>query len=1112
MIHERDETEDRNHAIFEHLAIGVVHSNAAGIFLNINSKFCELSGYAREEALALDVGRLTHPEDRAKSMAARERMLAGEGSEYEREARIIRKDGSEIWVRITTSLIRRAGETPGYFISLIQDISLQKRAEQESREAELRFRQVTENIREVFWLTDPLKNEVLYVSPGYEAIWGRSLQSLSASPRQWIDAIHPDDRERVSEAARTRQVTGDYDEEYRIVRPDGSVRWIRDRAFPVRGEDREVIRVAGVAEDITDRKRATDELGESERRFSDIFDKVQLASLMLGRDARITYCNDYLLRLTGWTREEVVGKNWFELFVPFESERDLKGVFNSLLADLPEAWHHANEILTRSGERRLIQWNNILLRSLGGEVIGTASIGEDVTEHKRTEGIRARMAAIVESTDDAIIGKTLDGVITSWNTGAEKLLGYRPDEAIGQPLSLIVPRDRVEEEQKILDRLRAGERVTHFETVRKHKDGSLIDVSLTISPILDPQGRVVGASKIARDITERKRADVKIRHLNRVYAVLSSINALIVRVRGRDELFREACRIAVEAGKFKLAWLGVVERPGMQVRVVAWHGVEEHHLKLLAQGDTGAAGSGLLRLVVNERKAMISNDMRQDSRILLQREFLDLGLRSVVQLPLVIAGEVVGILALYAGEAGFFDEDEMKLLHELAGDIAFALDHIEKANKVDHLAYYDQLTGLANRTLFLERLSQYVHTARIAREQIALVLADVERFRTVNDSLGRQAGDELLKLLVERLSRGADVGTLARISGDVFAIVLQGIKSRTGAERRIEGTWRDGFSRPFNVGRSEVRISAKAGVSLFPTDGADAETLLRNAEAALRRAKETGERHVFHAPEMTEKSAEHLTLETKLRKALENDELVLHYQPKVELETRRIVGMEALMRWQSPELGLVPPMKFIPFMEETGLILEAGAWALSRAAADHYRWMRLGLPAQRVAVNVSPIQLRKPDFVDTLAAAIKVGAAPPGIDLEITESLLMEDIEGNIRKLKQVRALGIAIAIDDFGTGYSSLGYLAKLPVQMLKIDRSFITTMLNDPDTMMLVDTIISLAHSLKLKVIAEGVESEEQAKFLRLLRCDEMQGYLFCRPVPFEQITALLEKEKAT
>ena len=314
--------------------------------------------------------------------------------------------------------------------------------------------------------------------------------------------------------------------------------------------------------------------------------------------------------------------------------------------------------------------------------------------------------------------------------------------------------------------MRGGERVTHFETVRKHKDGSLIDVSLTISPILDPQGRVVGASKIARDITERKRADVKIRHLNRVYAVLSSIDALIVRVRSRDELFRDACLIAVEVGKFKLAWLGIVDRSEMRVKVVAWHGVEARTTSGCCHwlARTGPLAAAYTVLQSTQRKAMISNDMLQDPRILLKKESLELGLRSVVQLPLLIAGEVVGVLALYAGEVGFFDEDEMKLLNELAGDIAFALDHIEKANKVDYLAYYDQLTGLANRTLFLERLSQYVHTARIAGEEIALVLADVERFRTVNDSLGRQAGDELLKLWSNG-SRAAQTSARLRESG-----------------------------------------------------------------------------------------------------------------------------------------------------------------------------------------------------------------------------------------------------------------------------------------------------------------------------------------------------------
>jgi EAL domain-containing protein (putative c-di-GMP-specific phosphodiesterase class I) len=296
-------------------------------------------------------------------------------------------------------------------------------------------------------------------------------------------------------------------------------------------------------------------------------------------------------------------------------------------------------------------------------------------------------------------------------------------------------------------------------------------------------------------------------------------------------------------------------------------------------------------------------------------------------------------------------------------------------------------------------------------------------------------------------------------------------------------------------------------VALYPGDGDDAETLLRNAEAALRKAKGLGERHVLYSLALNEGTAGQLTLENRLRQALEKDEFVLHYQPKVDVRTRRIVGVEALIRWQSPELGLVPPMKFIPLMEQTGLILEVGAWALRRAAADHRSWVEQRLQAPRVAVNVSAIQLRQREFVGAVEQAISEGVAPTGIDLEITESLVMEDIEGNIQKLKEVRGLGVGIAIDDFGTGYSSLGYLAKLPVHALKIDRSFIISLLNDSDAMTLVSTIISLAHSLKLRVVAEGVEEEQQATYLRLLRCDEMQGYLFSKPLPLEQMTALLE-----
>jgi len=1104
-------SEARYGAIFEQVAVGIVHSSLDGRVLNVNPKFCEISGYSREDALAINILALTHSEDIEKSLAARAELLAGTSAPYEREARLIRNDRSMLWSHITTSLIRSASGEPGHFVSIVHDISDSKAAQQALADSDQRFRQLAENIREVFWLTDPMKNKILYISPAYEQIWGRTVDALHMSPRDWLEAIHPGDREWVMAAAQSKQVVGTYDEEYRITRPDGTVRWIRDRAFPVRDANGKVILVAGVAEDITERKHAADALGESERRFSEILGKVQLVSLMLDRDARIIYCNDYLLRLSGWTREEVFSRNWFDVFMPAEIAQDLKSVFTSLLADLPKAWHNENEILTRSGGRRTIHWNNIVLRSSAGDVIGTASIGEDITERTHDEEVRARMAAIVESSDDAIIGKTLEGVITSWNGGARKLFGYRPEEMIGQPVSVIIPQERRAEENDILERMRRGDSVMHFETVRKHKDGRFIDVSLTVSPIHDAQGRVIGASKIARDITERKRSDVKIQHLNRVYAVLSSISGLIVRVRDRDELFSEACRIAVEAGRFSLAWLGVVDRASMRVNVVAWHGVDEEYIKAIQMtlSHAGSVGRGLPGLAVSERAAIVSNDIAQDPRSLLQNQSLVRGMRSLVMLPLLIGGDAVGVLGLYAGEVGFFDDEEMKLLRELAGDIAFALDHIEKSNKLDYLSYYDQLTGFANRTLFLERLTQYAHAASIAGDKIGLVIADVERFRTVNDSLGRQAGDELLKQLSQRLVRSADLVELARIGGDVFAIVLQNVSGRSGIERRIEKTWQEAFSEPFRISESEIRVSAKAGIAMLPDDGADAETLFRSAEAALRMAKEAGERHIFHAPEMSARSIEKLTIESKLRQALKNEEFVLHYQPKVETETRRIVGVEALIRWQNPELGLVPPLKFIPLMEKTGMILEAGAWALSKAVADHFRWMQLGLEAPRVAVNVSPIQLRKRDFVAMVAQATKHGAVPPGIDLEITESVMMEGIEANIQKLTDVRKLGIAIAIDDFGTGYSSLGYLAELPVQSLKIDRSFIITMLNNPNTMTLVQTIISLAHSLKLKVVAEGVDSEDQAKFLRLLRCDEMQGYLFSRPIPFDQMTALLQRE---
>jgi diguanylate cyclase len=361
--------------------------------------------------------------------------------------------------------------------------------------------------------------------------------------------------------------------------------------------------------------------------------------------------------------------------------------------------------------------------------------------------------------------------------------------------------------------------------------------------------------------------------------------------------------------------------------------------------------------------------------------------------------------------------------------------------------------------------------------------------------------------VVKRMERVRPASSwLARLGADQFAIVTHSIPQDEDVARLTDHRHHETFGVPFDVDGKDLRVSACMGIAIYPGDGADAESLLLNAEAALKKAKAAGERYVFYTQGLSERAAERLRLENELRQAVEQEQFILHYQPKVQMGTRRIVGVEALVRWQSPQRGLVPPIQFIPVLEETGLILEVGNWVLRRACGDHHRWRELGITAPKIAVNVSAMELRRRDFVATVELAVKQASAQDAIEVEITESVVMEDIRETTEKLIALRGMGIGVAIDDFGTGYSSLAYLARLPVETLKIDRSFVKTMADEPANRTLVQTIVSLAHSLRLIVVAEGVETEQQEQLLRELACDQMQGYLFSKPVPFETMTQLL------
>ena len=975
-------SEGKYRELIEQASDGITLIDAHGVFNLVNSRFCEMLGYGEAELLGANVA-ITYPQDDPDQPAWNVKKVIdhGEGM-FQRSMR--RRDGSLMPAEVTA---RRLSN--GMIQAITRDVSARQAAEEALAQSEQRFRQLAENIHEVFWLTDPTKNEMLYVSPGYERTWGRTCAELYASPLEWLEAIHPDDRERIVDAARTKQAAGTYDEEYRIRRPDGTIRWIRDRAFPIADANGKLFRIAGIAEDITDAKNASDELRESQRRFSDMLSNLELVALMLDRDARITYANDHLLKLTGRRREEVVGKNWVDLFLPPEVREKLHGVHNVLLAEAPKGRHNENEILTSTGERKLIHWNNSVLRSAAGDVVGTASIGED--------------------------------------------------------------------------------------------------------------------------ITERKIAEDRIQRLNRVYAMMSGINAVIVRERSPDALYREACRIAVDAGAFRMAWIAKFDAKTNKGQMSVSYGGEVGAFDLvrLSTSTTGSENAHPACRALRELGPVVCNDTRSDATLtpwrdeLLQRQDL-----SLACFPLMVGNRPVAVVALFAARTGTFDDEEVGLLRELTDNLSFTLDHIEKEKKLDYLAYYDPVTGLPNRNLFRTQLTQHLRAAEREENKVAVVVMDINRFRGINETLGRAGGDQLLQMIAERARKDLpDAILVSRLGADQFALVSSGMKLADDAARTVEMWERQLFGAPFAVRDAEFRLAARFGIAIFPDDGNDAELMLKNAEAALRRAKTGRQRHLFYTKQMAERIAERMALDGRLQRALVNRELLLHYQPKVDLESGRIVGVEALLRWLSPETGLVPPLEFIPLMEENGMILEVGAWVMRQAAADHCRWLDLGLPAPRIAVNVSPLQLRQKDFVETLVRSVGTRPTPPAIDLELTETLIMDDIAGNIEKLSEIRRLGISIAIDDFGTGYSSLAYLAKLPTQALKIDRSFVITMLEEPDTMALVGTIISLAHSLRLKVIAEGVETIEQARMLRLLRCDEMQGYLYSRPLPFDAMTALLD-----
>ncbi|SHL89636.1 diguanylate cyclase/phosphodiesterase with PAS/PAC sensor(s) [Nitrosospira sp. Nsp11] len=570
-----------------------------------------------------------------------------------------------------------------------------------------------------------------------------------------------------------------------------------------------------------------------------------------------------------------------------------------------------------------------------GREIGRVWSFRDITERRQADSYKAQLAAIVESSNDAIVVKDLNGIITSWNAGAERIFGYHASEIIGCSISKLIPPDRVGEEIKIMSLIKSGKLADHFETVRWAKGEKPIDVSVTVSPVKDVTGKIIGASKVARDITQSKESQERIRYL----------------------------------------------------------------------------------------------------------------------------------------------------------------------------AHYDPLTGLPNRTLFADRMRVAIGNAERYSFRLALLFIDLDRFKLVNDSLGHEIGDKLLKIVAERMHSVVRLtDTVSRMGGDEFIVLLSQIEAPEDAGR-VAGKLIEAVSQPYIIELHELVLTASIGISIYPDHGKEASSLLRNADASMYSAKEAGRNlYRFYSEESTSRATERLSLERDLRRAVEQNEIYSVYQPQIELATGRVIGAEAFTRWRHPSRGLVSPAIFIPLAEDTGLILSLGERVLRESCTRARQWGERGFDFG-VSVNVSAVQFRQEDFTDVvLRVLVDTGLSPERLQLEVTESVVMQGVESVVQKMGILDAHGIKVAIDDFGTGYCSLSYLRQFTVDRLKIDQSFIRDLPEDADARAIVGAIVAMGRSLGLRVIAEGVETEAQADFLQSIECDESQGYLYARPMMIDDFETWL------
>ncbi|HJT16793.1 MAG TPA: EAL domain-containing protein [Thermoanaerobaculia bacterium] len=935
----------------------------------------------------------------------------------------------------------------------------QKRQETALRENERRYRQMFENNRAVQLILDPESGAIIDANVAASEYYGWPVERLRAM-RIWdinmLDEPHIRS-EMVNAARQDRSVF-----EFQHRRANGSIRDVEVHSGPVEIAGHRYL--YSIVHDVTERRKAERALAASEEKYRNIFNFASVGIFQATLDGRLPTANSTLARVLGYDSPEELLRINLLRDIYFEPEER-----SASTAESEALWRR------RDGVPIWVQINEHTISDDDGATLIEGFV-YDITERKIAEQQLAsanaqRKAVLDAATGVSIIATDAEGIITVFNSGAERMLGYAASDVIGR--RSVIDLHRPSELEDHANRLQSefGYRLAGFDILAHRadregfeerewtyvkRDCTAITVLLSVTALRREDGWLTGFLHVANDVTERKRAEEVLRKQSA--AMTASMDGIgIVNDRLEFTVVNDA-----------LAKLYGYSDPKQMIGLT---------LHALYEPSTYDRFTSTILPIVKQR-------------------------------------------GKWRGEAPGLRHDGLTFPQEISisaieggGFVCVARDITERTyaeEQIKHLAYHDALTGLPNRLLFKDRLTVAISHAQRERTKLAVLFLDLDRFKVINDSLGHNIGDQLLQAVAARVqSCVRESDTVARLGGDEFTILLphlpQGEDAALVAQKII-----DAVRYPFQIEGREFFMTTSIGISLYPDDGFDAETLIKNADTAMYQAKEQGRDNyqLFNAF-INAKALQRIALEHGLRKALANNELAVYYQPIFDFRTGRISGMEALLRWNHPTLGMIPPAVFIPLAEAIGVMVPIGAWATRVACAQAKAWHDAGHRSLSLAVNLSVVQLQQPDLLQRVREILDETGLPARLlELEITESSAMQSPEATVRTLYDLKKLGVRISLDDFGTGHSSLSYLKRFPIDTLKIDQSFVRDITHDPDTAAIVTAIIAMAHSLRLKVIAEGVEFTEQSAFLKKFGCDQMQGYLIKAPVPADKFVELLQE----